>query len=149
MKVKPESPKEKDVKLQTRSQPKASPRKPSNSLTPSTKEKSSCSPEPAEGQGVALCSEEATISEGSHLPSSCSPAHKLFQRTLSPADVLHVHSYAKGDYGEVEALLKEERRSENSDTEKDNRPVSPTACLFLDDFCLFSLLGSNVRVMPL
>lgn len=84
----------------------------------------SWSPEPVESQMVALCSEEATINEESQLPSSCSPVRKLFQRTLSPADVLHVHSYAKGDYGDGEALPKEEK-SENSDNEKekDNKHV--------------------------
>uniref|UniRef100_A0A7N8XTU9 [histone H3]-trimethyl-L-lysine(9) demethylase n=1 Tax=Mastacembelus armatus TaxID=205130 RepID=A0A7N8XTU9_9TELE len=75
-----------------------------------------CPPEPAEGQVVALCSEEAGGSEESQLGSSCSPAHKLFQRTLSPADVLHVHSYAKGDYGEGEPLPKEEKGEVSDET---------------------------------
>lgn len=71
-------------------------------------------------------SEEAGSNEETHPPSSCNPANKLFQRTLSPADVLHVHSYAKGDYGDGDAPLKEEKKSESSDsqTEKDNRYVS-------------------------
>uniref|UniRef100_A0A7N8XKK0 [histone H3]-trimethyl-L-lysine(9) demethylase n=1 Tax=Mastacembelus armatus TaxID=205130 RepID=A0A7N8XKK0_9TELE len=55
-------------------------------------------------------------SEESQLGSSCSPAHKLFQRTLSPADVLHVHSYAKGDYGEGEPLPKEEKGEVSDET---------------------------------
>lgn len=126
MKVKPEPKKEKDTKLQTKSQSKASTRKTSNSLSPSKKEKNIvstadvCPLEPVESQVVAPRSEE------SQLPSSCSPAHKLFQRTLSPADVLHVHSYAKGDYGEGEAPPKEEKKSEGSviETEKDNRHVT-------------------------
>ncbi|KAJ8418586.1 hypothetical protein AAFF_G00000850 [Aldrovandia affinis] len=42
------------------------------------------------------------------------PAHLLFQRTLSPAEALHVHSYAKGDYCEAESSPKEES---DSDTE--------------------------------
>ncbi|KAM6963088.1 lysine-specific demethylase 4A-like [Aplochiton taeniatus] len=49
-------------------------------------------------------------------------AHRQFQRTLSQADVLHVHSYAKGDYGgEGEAAAaKDEMRSDSSssDTEE-------------------------------
>ncbi|KAJ8375233.1 hypothetical protein SKAU_G00058130 [Synaphobranchus kaupii] len=42
---------------------------------------------------------------------SSSPPHALFQRTLSPAEALHVHSYAKGDYCEVETPPKEESRA--------------------------------------
>lgn len=85
-----------------------------------------CPPEPVESQVVALCSEEAGSSEEPQLGSSCSAPHKLFQRTLSPADVLHVHSYAKGDYGDGEAPSKEDKKSEGSDneTEKDNSHVS-------------------------
>ncbi|XP_055068905.2 lysine-specific demethylase 4A [Misgurnus anguillicaudatus] len=43
----------------------------------------------------------------------------IFQRTLSPAEVLHVHSYAKGDYSELEPRIKPERDrdSDSSDTE--------------------------------
>lgn len=82
-----------------------------------------CPPESIESQVVALCFEEAGSNEEPQLSSSCSPAHKLFQRTLSPADVLHVHSYAKGDYGEGETLEKKSEGSDN-DIEKDNRHVS-------------------------
>ncbi|XP_040896158.1 lysine-specific demethylase 4A isoform X1 [Toxotes jaculatrix] len=122
--------KEKDTKPQPKSQSKASTKR-TNRRSPSKKEKSGvsaagvCPPEPVESQVVAPCSEEAGGSVEPQLGSSCSPAHKLFQRTLSPADVLHVHSYAKGDYGEGEALTKEEKKSEGSDneTEKDNRLV--------------------------
>nr|XP_020476527.1 lysine-specific demethylase 4A isoform X2 [Monopterus albus] len=129
VKVKPK--KEKESKPQSKSQSKASNKKTSNRRSPSKKEKNGllavdvCPPKPAERQVVALCSEEAGGNEESQLGSSCSPARKLFQRTLSPADVLHVHSYAKGDYGEAEALPKEEKKSEGSDseTEKDNRLV--------------------------
>ncbi|XP_044056641.1 lysine-specific demethylase 4A isoform X4 [Siniperca chuatsi] len=131
-KVTAEPKKEKDAKTQTKSQSKASTKKTSNRRSPSKKEKYSvsaadvCPPEPVESQVVALCSEEAGSSEEPQLGSSCSPAHKLFQRTLSPADVLHVHSYAKGDYAEGEALPKEEKKSEGSDNEmeKDNRHFS-------------------------
>lgn len=132
MKVKPEAKKVKDTKPQTKSQSKASTKKTSNRRSPSKKEKNGVSsanahpPEPVESHVVAPCSEEAGSSDEPQLGSSCSPAHKLFQRTLSPADVLHVHSYAKGDYGEGEALLKEEKKSEGSDSEmeKDSRHVS-------------------------
>uniref|UniRef100_A0A8C4GY29 [histone H3]-trimethyl-L-lysine(9) demethylase n=1 Tax=Dicentrarchus labrax TaxID=13489 RepID=A0A8C4GY29_DICLA len=118
--------------LQTKSQSKASTRKTSNRRSPSKKEKNGVSTadigplEPIESEAAAPCSEEAGGSEEPQLGSSCSPAHKLFQRTLSPADVLHVHSYAKGDYGEGEPLPKEEKKSEGSDNEmeKNNRHVS-------------------------
>uniref|UniRef100_A0A3B4V6D7 [histone H3]-trimethyl-L-lysine(9) demethylase n=1 Tax=Seriola dumerili TaxID=41447 RepID=A0A3B4V6D7_SERDU len=114
------------------SQSKASAKKTSNRRSPSKKEKSGesaadvCPPEPVESQVVALSSEEASGSVEPQLGINCSPAHKLFQRTLSPADVLHVHSYAKGDYGEGEAPPREERKSESSDheMEKDNKHVS-------------------------
>lgn len=126
MKVKQEPKKEKDTKLQTKPQSKASTRKTSNSLSPSKKEKNSgsaagvCPAEPVESQVAAPRSEETQP------PSSYNPVNKLFQRTLSPADVLHVHSYAKGDYGDGDAPLKEEKKSESSDsqTERDNRRVS-------------------------
>ncbi len=132
MKVKLEPKKEKDTKLQTKCQTKASTKKPSQRRSPSKKEKNGvsvadvCPPEPVESQVAAPCSEEAGSNDASKLGRSCSPAHKMFQRTLSPADVLHVHSYAKGDYGEGEAPPTEEKRSEGSDneTEKDSRHVS-------------------------
>uniref|UniRef100_A0A8C4GXL6 [histone H3]-trimethyl-L-lysine(9) demethylase n=1 Tax=Dicentrarchus labrax TaxID=13489 RepID=A0A8C4GXL6_DICLA len=132
VKIKPEPKKERDTKLQTKSQSKASTRKTSNRRSPSKKEKNGVSTadigplEPIESEAAAPCSEEAGGSEEPQLGSSCSPAHKLFQRTLSPADVLHVHSYAKGDYGEGEPLPKEEKKSEGSDNEmeKNNRHVS-------------------------
>ncbi|KAA8589908.1 hypothetical protein FQN60_013273 [Etheostoma spectabile] len=115
--AKTEPKKEKETKPQTKSQFKASAKKTSHRKSTSRKEKNGvsasavCPPEP-----VALCSEEEAP-----LGNSCSPAepHKVFQRTLSPADVLHVHSYAKGDYGEGEAPPKEEKKSEGSDTETD------------------------------
>ncbi|TKS74190.1 Lysine-specific demethylase 4C [Collichthys lucidus] len=127
-KVNPEPKKEKDTKPQTKSQSKASTKKTSNRRSPSKKEKNgvsapdACPPEPVESQVVAPCSEDNDEPQPGN---GCSPAHKLFQRTLSPADVLHVHSYAKGDYGEGDALLKEEKKSEGSDSEmeRDNRHV--------------------------
>ncbi|KAM7410686.1 hypothetical protein PAMA_001903 [Pampus argenteus] len=129
-KDKPEPKKEKDSKPQPKSQSKASAKKTSNRRSPSKKEKNGviaadvCPPEPVESQVVAPCSEEARSSEEPEL--GCSPAHKLFHRTLSPADVLHVHSYAKGDYGEGEAPPKEEKKGDSIDTEaeKVSRHVS-------------------------
>nr|XP_046246473.1 lysine-specific demethylase 4A isoform X2 [Scatophagus argus] len=133
VKVKPEPKKEQDAKLQPKSQSKAT-KKTSNKRSPPKKEKNDvsaavvCPSEPFESQVVAPRSEEVASNEEPQLGSSCSPAHKLFQRTLSPADVLHVHSYAKGDYGEGETPPKEEKKSEGSDneTEKGNRHVSKT-----------------------
>ncbi|XP_030582874.1 lysine-specific demethylase 4A isoform X1 [Archocentrus centrarchus] len=126
---KPEPKKEKGTKPQSKPQPKANPKKTSNRRSPLKKEKNCVvdvsPPEPAENQVVAPSTEETGGIEEPPLGSSCSPAHKVFQRTLSPADVLHVHSYAKGDYGEGEVLPKEEKRSEESDheLEKDNSYV--------------------------
>ncbi|XP_076871258.1 lysine-specific demethylase 4A [Brachyhypopomus gauderio] len=47
---------------------------------------------------------------------SMNSAQRLFQRTLSPAEVLHVHSYAKGDYSDPEPQCRDLRDSD-SDTE--------------------------------
>uniref|UniRef100_A0A7N6C2R4 [histone H3]-trimethyl-L-lysine(9) demethylase n=1 Tax=Anabas testudineus TaxID=64144 RepID=A0A7N6C2R4_ANATE len=96
----------KDTKPQPKSQSRTSTKKTSNRRSPSKKDKNSLLTdvrphEPAESQVAAPCSEEGG-SEEAQLGSSCSPVHQQFQRTLSPADVLHVHSYAKGDYGEGE-----------------------------------------------
>ncbi|TRZ02635.1 hypothetical protein DNTS_000621 [Danionella cerebrum] len=38
---------------------------------------------------------------------------QIFQRTLSPAEVLHVHSYAKGDYSELEPRIHHEGEGES------------------------------------
>lgn len=75
-------------------------------------------PESVEKKVAAQTPEEAGASVEPPVETSNPPTHKMFQRTLSPADVLHVHSYAKGDYGE-EVLPKEEEKSSNSDTEKE------------------------------
>lgn len=126
MKITPEPKKDKDTKLQTKSQSKVSTKK--NRRSPLKKEKNGvstgdvCPPESIESQVVAPCFEEAGSNEEPQLGSSCSPVHKLFQRTLSPADVLHVHSYAKGDYGEGETLEKKSEGSDN-EVEKDNRHI--------------------------
>lgn len=132
MRVKPE-PKKDNTKLQTKSQSRANSRK--TSYSPSKKDQSSissdfvCAPGPVESQVV---SDEVNITEGSQPTSSCRPAHKVFQRTLSPADVLHVHSYAKGDYGEGEAPPKEEKKNESSELEaqKDNRHVNKSVSAY-------------------
>ncbi|XP_072294505.1 lysine-specific demethylase 4A-like isoform X2 [Eucyclogobius newberryi] len=50
------------------------------------------------------------------LPALTSPHTKVFQRTLSPADVLHVHSYAKGDYSEEEGPPMDKREGGTTDT---------------------------------
>uniref|UniRef100_W5L038 [histone H3]-trimethyl-L-lysine(9) demethylase n=1 Tax=Astyanax mexicanus TaxID=7994 RepID=W5L038_ASTMX len=44
-------------------------------------------------------------------------AQRLFQRTLSPAEVLHVHSYAKGDYSDMDVHSREPLRDSDTDTE--------------------------------
>lgn len=111
--------KEKGTKPQPKAQSKANAKKTSNRRSPLKKEKNCVvamevfPPESTENQVVSLGAEEPP------LDNSCS---KVFQRTLSPADVLHVHSYAKGDYGDGEVLYREEKTSEDSDheTEEDN-----------------------------
>ncbi|XP_075997694.1 lysine-specific demethylase 4A isoform X2 [Genypterus blacodes] len=118
LKIDPEPKKERDAKSQTKL--KASGKKACNRRSPSKREKNGTA-EPVESKVVAPCSERKVGMDEPHVSSSSSPAHKVFHRTLSPADVLHVHSYAKGDYAEGEAPTKE-RKSDNSDneTEKDN-----------------------------
>uniref|UniRef100_A0A674P4R2 [histone H3]-trimethyl-L-lysine(9) demethylase n=1 Tax=Takifugu rubripes TaxID=31033 RepID=A0A674P4R2_TAKRU len=78
--VLPEPKTEKRTKLEPKPQPKVSSRKTTNS--PSKKDKNSST-------------------------STCETREAA--ETLSPADVLHVHSYAKGDYGEGEIQSKEDR----------------------------------------
>lgn len=152
VKVKSETKKEgKEAKLQNKPLLKSSTRKTSNSLSSSKKEKNIVSavdispPEPVESQAVALAAEDATSNEEPQLASSCSPAHKHFQRTLSPADVLHVHSYAKGDYGEGEAPPKEEKKVDVADieTEKDNRHVSHLVSKYTSITLCFTVNGFN------
>ncbi|KAG7514118.1 lysine-specific demethylase 4A isoform X2 [Solea senegalensis] len=125
--IKSEPKKEKDTKQLTKSQSKASAKKGSNRRSPSKKEKSSepaadvCPPEPVESQTVALSSGEEVAAGRVEPPldNACSPAQKQFQRTLSPADVLHVHSYAKGDYGEGDVPLKEDKKTEEDDDDSE------------------------------
>ncbi|XP_035764103.1 lysine-specific demethylase 4A-like [Neolamprologus brichardi] len=117
--------KEKGTKPQPKAQSKANAKKTSNRRSPLKKEKNCVvamelfPPEPTENQVLSLGAEETAGSEEPPLDNSCS---KVFQRTLSPADVLHVHSYAKGDYGDGDVLSREEKKSEDSDhdTEEDN-----------------------------
>uniref|UniRef100_A0A671P191 [histone H3]-trimethyl-L-lysine(9) demethylase n=1 Tax=Sinocyclocheilus anshuiensis TaxID=1608454 RepID=A0A671P191_9TELE len=53
----------------------------------------------------------------------CPPAvQHIFQRTLSPAEVLHVHSYAKGDYSDLKPRIRHER-----DRDSDCSQVCPPA----------------------
>ncbi|XP_034564423.1 lysine-specific demethylase 4A-like isoform X2 [Notolabrus celidotus] len=111
-------------RLQTKSNFKVSTKKSLNRRSPPKKEKNSMSTFDAfEKPGVTLCSEKAGISEEPKLTSSCSQTHNLFQRTMSPADVLHVHSYAKGDYGEGEPPTKEEKKNEGSDSEMEREYI--------------------------
>ncbi|CAJ1064679.1 lysine-specific demethylase 4A-like isoform X2 [Xyrichtys novacula] len=109
---------DKDKRLQNISNLRVSTKKSFNRRSSPNKEKNSTSTVDASEEPVfAQCSEKANISEELKLSTSCSKARNLFQRTMSPADVLHVHSYAKGDYGEGEAPTKEERENEGSDCE--------------------------------
>uniref|UniRef100_A0A8C8HPY0 [histone H3]-trimethyl-L-lysine(9) demethylase n=1 Tax=Oncorhynchus tshawytscha TaxID=74940 RepID=A0A8C8HPY0_ONCTS len=83
------------------------------------------STQPAVPGPSSQSSEKAGPSEDVKHPvpaNSPSPAHRLFQRTLSPTDVLHVHSYAKGDYSEGES--KEDMRSNSSDSEAEEQDDS-------------------------
>lgn len=72
----------------------------------------------------ALClplKSEVVGSDGPQLAGRSSPPSRVFQMALSPADVLHVHSYAKGDYGEDEVPIREKEEGMNysTDTETD------------------------------
>ncbi|KAK7154774.1 hypothetical protein R3I93_009659 [Phoxinus phoxinus] len=75
-----------------------------------------------------------TLAESASVAGSpvCPPAvQHIFQRTLSPAEVLHVHSYAKGDYSDPEPRIRHESyRDSDSDSDsqedckkEDERPV--------------------------
>uniref|UniRef100_UPI0037E91D32 lysine-specific demethylase 4A-like isoform X2 n=1 Tax=Semicossyphus pulcher TaxID=241346 RepID=UPI0037E91D32 len=120
LKVKQEPKMDKDKRLQTKSPFKVSTKKSSNRRSPLKKDKNSMSNSDVflsktfENPVLSPCSEQEP-----KVDSSYSQAHKLFQRTLSPADVLHVHSYAKGDYGEGEAQPKNE--GNDHELEKDSR----------------------------
>lgn len=122
MTVLPEPKTEKQTKLEPKPQPKVNSRKTSNS--PSKKDKNSLTStcETREAAKPQVASEEATSPDKCQPSSRFSHEHKVFQRTLSPADVLHVHSYAKGDYGEGEIQSKEDRNESSViKTERDKR----------------------------
>ncbi|XP_005165745.1 lysine-specific demethylase 4A isoform X2 [Danio rerio] len=74
-------------------------------------------PEPSSSVSVnvsGLSSVLASVSQGS--------VQHIFQRTLSPAEVLHVHSYAKGDYSDIEPRIQHERDSDSdSESQDDNK----------------------------
>lgn len=63
-----------------------------------------------ESRGNSVLTEDSGDIKGAHRGNS---ARWLFQRTLSPAEVLHVHSYAKGDYSDLDR----EQRDSDTDTE--------------------------------
>lgn len=134
-KAKPDSRKErKEAKLLSKSPLKS--RRSSSSQSPAKKERTSssagsvCPSEAQKKQAEALPPEETAANDESQPDGGYSPVQKHFQRTLSPADVLHVHSYARGDYGEGEAALKEEKKVDvgYAETEEHSRhlqhPVS-------------------------
>lgn len=125
-KAKPDSRKErKEAKLPSKSPLKS--RRSSNSLSPVKKEKISspagdvCPSGALKNQAEAPPPEETAANDESRPAGGYSPVQKHFQRTLSPADVLHVHSYAKGDYGEGEAALKEEKKIDFGCAETEER----------------------------
>ncbi|XP_019740431.1 lysine-specific demethylase 4A isoform X2 [Hippocampus comes] len=76
-------------------------------------------PEPAQSQAVPPSSAEVGGEDRGPSGGGGVSAHKAFQRTLSPADVLHVHSYAKGDYAEEEAAPKNENDDDGGRGHKD------------------------------
>ncbi|XP_053492785.1 uncharacterized protein kdm4aa isoform X2 [Ictalurus furcatus] len=65
---------------------------------------------PRESRGGSVPNEDGDESKAAYGGSS---SQRLFQRTLSPAEVLHVHSYAKGDYSDLDR----EQRDSDTDTE--------------------------------
>uniref|UniRef100_A0A8C6MEM0 [histone H3]-trimethyl-L-lysine(9) demethylase n=1 Tax=Nothobranchius furzeri TaxID=105023 RepID=A0A8C6MEM0_NOTFU len=95
---------EQDTKSQSQSQSKATNKKRRQSNSKKEKNVSAAadtSPlEPVERTVVVLSSEEPGVRVDPPVEAKGGPMQNVFQRTLSPADVLHVHSYAKGDYGE-------------------------------------------------
>lgn len=141
MNVQPEPKKEKPPRLETRPQPKASLRKTSNSSL--KKDKNSV----ASACDACEPSEEVSSPDKCQPPSRCSQEHRFFQRTLSPADVLHVHSYAKGDYGEGEFQSKEEKREGGEiKAERDKRlgkAVSSSTHVMLILLSCLLRLGTN------
>lgn len=125
-KAKPDHRKErKEAKLLSKSPLKS--RRSGSSQSPVKKEKIGssagdvCPSEAQKNQAEAPPSEEIGANDESQPAGGYSPVQKHFQRTLSPADVLHVHSYAKGDYGEGEAAVKEEKKVDIGYAETEER----------------------------
>ncbi|CAB1324049.1 unnamed protein product, partial [Coregonus sp. 'balchen'] len=117
----------------------SSPAHPASSSSPAHPASSSSPAHPASSSSP---SHPASSSSPSHPASSSSPVYQLFQRTLSPADVLHVHSYAKGDYSEGETREgKEERRNDSSDSEGEEPEDSKGAEEGAEDDAVPSKLG--------
>ncbi|KAM4738544.1 lysine-specific demethylase 4A isoform 2-T2 [Anableps anableps] len=122
---KSEPPLEKHTKLSPKCNSKTNNKKTSNRQNSARKEKNGGVAtdmsllEPVEGNVVASGAEEAESVVEPQVETSGIPVHKVFQRTLSPADVLHVHSYAKGDYGE-EILAQVEGQTVSSDNKKED-----------------------------
>ncbi|XP_055779132.1 lysine-specific demethylase 4A-like isoform X2 [Salvelinus fontinalis] len=120
-----------------------------STLIKSQPQTNSQSTQPAVPGPSSQSSEKAGPSEVVKPPApanSPSPAHRLFQRTLSPADVLHVHSYAKGDYSEGES---KEMRSDSSDSEGEEQDDSKGAEEGAEDEGVQSKLGKLPRHHPL
>ncbi|XP_038132391.1 lysine-specific demethylase 4A isoform X2 [Cyprinodon tularosa] len=117
----PEAQQEKPSRAQPKGSSRAANKKTSSRQSAARKEKNGGAaadpgpPEPLEGDG-----------EG-RVETSGVPVHRAFQRTLSPADVLHVHSYAKGDYGEENPALEEGRTTSHEGEQGDQLPVSREA----------------------
>lgn len=68
-----------------------------------------------------------------------SASQRLFQRTLSPAEVLHVHSYAKGDYSDMD------REQRDSDTDTETQENGQVICIYLHilhSTCLYNMFPS-------
>ncbi|XP_047669378.1 lysine-specific demethylase 4A isoform X2 [Tachysurus fulvidraco] len=65
---------------------------------------------PRESHGISVPNENSDETKATYGGSS---AQRIFQRTLSPAEVLHVHSYAKGDYCDLDR----QQRDSDTDTE--------------------------------
>ncbi|XP_051567316.1 lysine-specific demethylase 4A isoform X2 [Myxocyprinus asiaticus] len=69
----------------------------------------------AESRCISLLASSSQVSQPA--------AQHIFQRTLSPAEVLHVHSYAKGDYSELETRSRLER-DQDSDSDSESQEDS-------------------------
>ncbi|CAL8256018.1 unnamed protein product [Merluccius merluccius] len=124
--------KDKGGKSKPKAQPKAHTKKSARRRSPAKNdsnnglldtEQTSERHQEAGGLSLALKSEVVGMSGESPLAGRSSLAPRVFQMALSPADVLHVHSYAKGDYGEDEVPVREKDEGMNysTDTEADSQ----------------------------